>query len=393
MFLKSFKFSNSDLVYSYKTTEIVNDTPKVITKSYDPTKTREALINKYINIVKSKTSLSDDKIDIKISVLGDSIQYDITFQGINVEPEITSDDWKSGIIPDPDDPTPDPDPDPDPDPTSVTVSGRVITYPTLRPREIPVQDATVCIKISDENQTLTTTDASGNFSVAVAGLNDKFANIIVSTSQYETKTKYLNGLLITCSAENPTIEDPIVLNWRRDLPEGTDSTNIILGGYVVDASYEPFPLCRVTLYQRVSGTSDTYELSNIYATTNAAGFFSFTETQLRSCGDYSGDMMHIYYGKYKVVATKLSLDNETNETYTSDNIEYSTGNASAWRTPETSSGVIRLRFSDKVVGDPDDLVTDDPSTGTDPSTNDPTLPYTEDPKDKIEDDIHPSNPL
>ena len=87
MVIKTFKFSNKDAKYKY-----YDNGSEVI---LSPSAVREALVNKYLSLVKeeiskqSEISYNDSNIEIKITTDNDSIQYDIIFSGVDSLPIIS----------------------------------------------------------------------------------------------------------------------------------------------------------------------------------------------------------------------------------------------------------------------------------------------------------------
>ena len=87
MVIKTFKFSNKDAKYKY-----YDNGSEII---LSPSAVREALVNKYLSLVKeeiskqSEVSYDDSNIEIKITTDNDSIQYDIIFSGIDSLPVVS----------------------------------------------------------------------------------------------------------------------------------------------------------------------------------------------------------------------------------------------------------------------------------------------------------------
>ena len=87
MVIKTFKFSNKDAKYKY-----YDNGSEVI---LSPSAVREALVNKYLSLVKeeiskqSEVSYNDSNIEIKITTDNDSIQYDMIISGVNSLPIIS----------------------------------------------------------------------------------------------------------------------------------------------------------------------------------------------------------------------------------------------------------------------------------------------------------------
>lgn len=333
MYIKTFKYPTDNSMISFKKDY---DSANSDFNSYQLKVFQEILVNRYIDVVKSKFGISSNDIDLNVtSTVEDNksyLLYSLVFKTLTHSQiaTLTPTDFLLSTTPSTPD-TPDTPVTPDnpdiPSEDQLHISGTVyyVNNNTLQ----GLEEASIILHDDDGGTYTTLSDANGSYDFYVSS---SFVSgyVTVNATGFEFKTTNLDGSRYGCSSSNPVVPNIILTPVCYD-PIGADSVRIIMGGYVIDeSSYEPIPGATVSLLNMtLIGETPSVAAST---TTDISGFFSFNETQVRLGGNYISNTTN-YSGSISI--SLVGYEEIVSKSYNLNGGEY-------WWTPD-ADGPISLR--------------------------------------------------